>query len=132
MPDRLFLQTIVNRSYEIFHLHYPLFRNVLLFIQTPIVIFSIYWILKLLSLKSNISRNSTRLLSRIFKYRFWMNWMFFFRRIYTVTSYLTSSDIAHNMSIVKGDSLSSSSESALRIFIWFRQSNIGKFFSKNQ
>jgi hypothetical protein len=45
-----------------------------------------------------------------------------------VTNYLTSSNIAHNVSIVKGDSFSSLSEAALRIFIWFRQSNIGKSF----
>ncbi len=38
-------------------------------------------------------------------------------------------NIAHNVSMVKGDALSSSLESALRIFIWFRQSNIGKINS---
>ena len=45
-----------------------------------------------------------------------------------MTNYLTSSDIAHNVSIIKGDSFSSVSEAALRIFVWFRQSNIGKDF----
>ncbi|CAF5223739.1 unnamed protein product, partial [Rotaria magnacalcarata] len=44
--------------------------------------------------------------------------------INTVTNYLVSSDIAHNMAIMKGDSFSSS-QLALRVFVWLRQSNIG-------
>ena len=44
----------------------PLFRNVLPFIRTPIVICSIYSIHKRLSSKSNISMNFIPLLSRIF------------------------------------------------------------------
>ncbi|CAF0745345.1 unnamed protein product [Rotaria sp. Silwood1] len=48
------------------------------------------------------------------------------RHIHTVTNYLVSSDIAHNMAIMKGDSFSSSSlEPVIRIFVWFRQSNKG-------
>ncbi|UJR33099.1 hypothetical protein I4U23_020556 [Adineta vaga] len=47
------------------------------------------------------------------------------RYIHTVTTYFASSSIAHNLSIVKGDSFSDGSQPALRIFIWFRQPNIG-------
>ncbi|CAF3366743.1 unnamed protein product [Rotaria socialis] len=46
------------------------------------------------------------------------------QRINTVTNYLVSSDVAHNMTIMKGDSFSSS-QPALRVFVWLRQSNIG-------
>lgn len=49
-----------------------------------------------------------------------------FRHICKVTDYLVSSDIAHNMAIMKGDSFSSPSEPALRAFVWFRQSTKGK------
>ncbi|CAF3555629.1 unnamed protein product [Rotaria sordida] len=45
------------------------------------------------------------------------------RHIHTITNYLVSSDIAHNMAIMKGDSFSSSLEPVIRIFVWFRQSN---------
>ena len=69
--------------------------------------------------------NLIKLLSKIFKEFFYLIIEYLFRHIYTVTNYLTSSNIAHNMAIIKGDSFSSL-ESALRIFIWFRQSNIGK------
>jgi hypothetical protein len=47
-----------------------------------------------------------------------------FRHVFTVSNYFTSSDIAHNMSIMKGDSFSSS-DPVLRIFVYFRKSNIG-------
>ncbi|CAF0828832.1 unnamed protein product [Adineta steineri] len=47
------------------------------------------------------------------------------RYVYKITNYLTQSEIAHNLSIVKGDSFSVVSEPALRIFIWFRQPKIG-------
>ncbi len=46
--------------------------------------------------------------------------------MYTITNYLCSRNIAHNMGIVKGDSFSSSSF-ALRIFVWFRQSVMSKY-----
>ncbi|CAF4130617.1 unnamed protein product, partial [Rotaria sp. Silwood2] len=50
--------------------------------------------------------------------------------VYKITNYLTSNNIAHNMTIVKGDSFSSS-ENVLRIFLWFRQSVInGKNFDR--
>ncbi|CAF3583760.1 unnamed protein product [Rotaria sp. Silwood1] len=43
--------------------------------------------------------------------------------VYKITNYLSTNNIAHNMTIVKGDSFSSS-ENVLRIFVWFRQSVI--------
>jgi hypothetical protein len=43
---------------------------------------------------------------------------YLFRYVYKITNYLTSQNIAHNMSIVKGDSFSSSS-AALRILSSF-------------
>lgn len=36
-------------------------------------------------------------------------------------------NIAHNLFIIKGDAFSSS-EPAIRIFLWFRQLNIGEFY----
>ncbi|CAF0939218.1 unnamed protein product [Adineta ricciae] len=47
------------------------------------------------------------------------------RCIHKVTSYLAAASVAHNLSIVKGDSFSDLSQPVLRIFVWFRQPNIG-------
>ena len=52
-----------------------------------------------------------------------------FRRVYTITSYFASCNIAHNVAFVKGDSFSSPNTNALRSFLWFRQSVKGKSIS---
>jgi len=50
------------------------------------------------------------------------------RHVHTITNYLSSRNIAHNMAIVKGDSFSVPTVDVLRIFVWFRQSIISKYF----
>jgi hypothetical protein len=50
------------------------------------------------------------------------------RYVHTITNYLSSRNIAHNMAIVKGDSFSVPTVDVLRIFVWFRQSIISKYF----
>ena len=49
-----------------------------------------------------------------------------------ITNYFTSRNIAHNVAIVKGDSFSSPNSNALRSFIWFRQSVIGKLILSDE
>ena len=107
------------------------YRNVLRFIRKQIVIFILYSTRKRLHSKSKILTNSIELPGKsivLSKCQLSQSC----RCIHKVTSYLGASSVAHNLSIVKGDSFSDLSQPALRIFVWFRQPNFGLLLPKSK